>query len=41
MSEKTEQPTAKKLRDARQRGEVAKSRDFTQTALIVALFAYV
>lgn len=41
MSEKTEQPTAKKLRDARQRGEVAKSRDFTQTALIVALFAYI
>jgi type III secretion protein U len=40
MSEKTEQPTAKKLRDARQRGEVAKSRDFTQTALIVALFGY-
>lgn len=41
MSEKTEQPTAKKLRDARQRGEVAKSKDFTQTALIVALFAYI
>ena len=41
MSEKTEQPTSKKLRDARQRGEVAKSRDFTQTALIVALFSYV
>ena len=41
MSEKTEQPTSKKLRDARERGEVAKSRDFTQTALIVALFAYV
>ena len=41
MSEKTEQPTAKKLRDARQRGEVAKSRDFTQTALILAIFSYV
>ncbi len=40
MSEKTEQPTSKKLRDARERGEVAKSRDFTQTALIVALFGY-
>jgi type III secretion protein U len=40
MSEKTEQPTAKKLREARERGEVAKSRDFTQTALIVAFFAY-
>ena len=40
MSEKTEQPTAKKLREARERGEVAKSKDFTQTALIVALFGY-
>jgi type III secretion protein U len=38
--EKTEQPTAKKIRDARQRGEVAKSKDFTQTVLVVALFAY-
>lgn len=41
MSEKTEQPTAKKLREAREKGEVAKSRDFTQTVLIVALFSYV
>ncbi len=41
MSEKTEQPTAKKLREARDRGEVAKSKDFTQTLLIVALFGYV
>jgi type III secretion protein U len=41
MSEKTEQPTAKKLRDAREKGEVAKSKDFTQTVLIVALFSYV
>jgi type III secretion protein U len=40
MSEKTEQPTAKKLREAREKGEVAKSKDFTQTALIVAFFAY-
>lgn len=40
MSEKTEQPTPKKLREARERGEVAKSKDFTQTALIVAFFAY-
>jgi type III secretion protein U len=39
-SEKTEQPTSKKIRDARQRGEVAKSKDFTQTVLIVALFGY-
>ena len=40
MSEKTEQPTDKKLREARDRGEVAKSKDFTQTLLIVALFGY-
>jgi len=40
MSEKTEQPTSKKLREAREKGDVAKSRDFTQTALVVALFAY-
>ena len=32
--EKTEEPSAKKLRDARRRGEVPKSRDFT-TALVV------
>jgi type III secretion protein U len=41
MSEKTEQPTAKKLREARERGEVAKSKDFTQTALILAFFGYI
>jgi type III secretion protein U len=41
VSEKTEQPTAKKQRDARQKGQVAKSKDFTQNALLVALFAYV
>lgn len=40
MSEKTEQPTPKKLREARERGEVAKSKDFTQTVLVVALFGY-
>lgn len=38
--EKTEQPTSKKIRDARERGEVAHSKDFTQTVLVVALFAY-
>ena len=40
MSEKTEQPTAKKLRDTRKKGDVAYSKDFTQTVLIVALFGY-
>ena len=38
--EKTEQPTHKKLRDARQKGDVAHSKDFTQTLLILALFGY-
>lgn len=41
MSEKTEQPSAKKLRDAREKGQVAKSKDFTQNALLIALFAYI
>src|SRR5690606_9084734 len=40
MSEKTEQPTAKKLRDARKKGDVAYSKDFTQTLLILAIFGY-
>lgn len=38
--EKTEYPTAKKLRDARMEGQVAHSKDFTQTVLILALFGY-
>lgn len=40
MSEKTEQPTSKKLREARQKGQVAKSKDFTQAVLVLAMFAY-
>lgn len=40
MSEKTEQPTQKRLRDARKKGQVAYSKDFTQTFLIMALFSY-
>ena len=40
MSEKTEPPTPKKLREAREEGNVAKSKDFTQTVLIVAIFGY-
>jgi type III secretion protein U len=40
MSEKTEQPTAKKLREAREQGQVAHSKDFTQTVLILALFGW-
>lgn len=38
--EKTEQPTPKKLRDARNKGQVAKSKDLTQTLQIVAIFGY-
>jgi type III secretion protein U len=41
MSEKTEAPTAKRVREAREKGQVAHSKDFTQTVLIVALFGYV
>lgn len=40
MSDKTEQPTAKKLREARRKGQVAYSKDFTQTILILAVFGY-
>lgn len=38
--EKTEQPTGKRLRDSRQKGDVAHSKDFTQTLLVLALFGY-
>lgn len=40
MSEKTEQPTPKKLRDARKKGQVAKSKEIATCAVIVGLFAY-
>jgi len=38
--EKTEPATPKKLRDARKKGEVAYSKDFTQTVLVLSLFGY-
>lgn len=41
MTEKTEQPTAKKLRKAREEGQVAHSKDVTQIILTVALFGYI
>ncbi len=41
MSEKTEQPTPKRLRDARKKGQVAKSREVTSTAVIVGLFGFI
>jgi type III secretion protein U len=40
VSEKTEKPTPKKLRQAREKGQVAKSKDLTQTLQIVAVFGY-
>jgi type III secretion protein U len=38
--EKTEQPTSKKLREAREKGQVAHSKDLVSAALTVALFLY-
>lgn len=39
--EKTEEPTAKKLRDLRKKGQVAKSKEVVSTSLIVVMFLYV
>ncbi len=38
--EKTEPPSQKRLRDSRKKGDVAYSKDFTQTVLILALLGY-
>jgi type III secretion protein U len=38
MSEKTEQPTPKKIKDARKKGQVAHSKDVVSTALLVAVY---
>lgn len=40
-SEKTEQPTPKKLRDARNKGQVAKSQDVSSAALTVTCFVVI
>ncbi len=40
MSEKTEQPTPKKIRDARNKGEVAFSKEVNAAVSIVAVFAW-
>lgn len=37
--EKTEQPSAKKLRDARKKGQVASSKDVVSAALVILMFA--
>ncbi len=39
MSEKSEQPTPKKRRDARQKGQVAQSKDLTSVVVLAGLFA--
>lgn len=38
MSEKTEQPTPKRLREAREKGQVCKSQDVGATAVLLAVF---
>jgi type III secretion protein U len=38
MSEKTEQPTPKRLREAREKGQVCKSREVGSTAVLLAVF---
>ena len=40
MAEKTEQPTPKKLQDARKKGQVAKSQDLTDR-IIGKYYAYI
>jgi type III secretion protein U len=40
MSEKTEQPTAKRLRDVREKGQVAKSQEIPSAAVVLALVLY-
>lgn len=37
---KTEQPTPKRLRDARKKGQIAKSKEVVSTALIISLLGY-
>jgi len=41
MSEKTEQPTPKRLREAREKGQTAKSQEVSSAVVVLALVAYV
>ena len=41
MSEKTEPPTPKKIRDARKKGQVPQSREIVSAVLILAFFFYI
>lgn len=40
MSEKTEQPTPKRLRESREKGQVAHSKEAVSAAMIIAVFGY-
>lgn len=40
MSEKTEQPSPKRLREAREKGDVAKSTEIVSAATVVAVIGY-
>ncbi len=40
MSEKTEKPTPKKLRDSRKKGQVAKSKEIVSLSMLLAIFGY-
>ena len=40
MSEKTEQPTPKRLRDSREKGDIAKGQDLAHAATILAISVY-
>lgn len=40
-SDKTEQPTPKRLRDARQKGQIAQSQDVTSTITLITAFAVI
>jgi type III secretion protein U len=41
MSEKTEEPSPKRIRDARNKGNIAKSQDITSTMTLIGVFCYV
>jgi type III secretion protein U len=41
MSEKTEEPTPKRIRDARSKGNIAKSQDVNSTLTLIGAFCYV
>lgn len=40
MAEKTEQPTPKKLRDARKKGQVAQSKEVISAAVLIGIFGF-